>query len=153
MTTLESIPDTAQVDAASRLRSLVPELIVLTLDAKQAHWNVIGPSFLPLHALTEQIAVDARMWTDRVAERAVALGLAVDARPAAVAAVDRQFPSGLVPDHEVVIELDAALASVARTGRSVLPHLQDSDPVGHDIVIEVLEGLDKYRWMLRAHAT
>ena len=51
-------PDTARLTAASALQKLLPELVAFSLDAKQAHWNVTGPAFLPLHALTDEIAAD-----------------------------------------------------------------------------------------------
>ena len=40
---------------------------------------------------------------------------------------------------------------VARTARRSLAELEAADPVAHDIMLEVLEGLEKYRWMLVAH--
>ena len=85
-------PDTARLAAASGLQKLLPELVALSLDAKQAHWNMTGPAFLPLHALTDRIAEDTRAWADRIAERAVALGFYVDARPATVAAAAGTLP-------------------------------------------------------------
>jgi starvation-inducible DNA-binding protein len=149
--TLDTAPDTARLAAASALQRLVPQLVALTMDAKQAHWNIVGFTFVPLHDLTDQLAADLRTWTDRAAERATALGFAVDARPATVAASASDFPAGFVPDHEVISELAAALGAVALTARDVLPELERHDIVAHDIVVELLEGVEKYRWMLEAH--
>ena len=95
---LDTTPEATRVTAASWLQRLVPELVALTLDAKQAHWNVTGPAFLPLHALTDDIAADARDWTDRIAERSLALGFPVDARAAVVAQAARDFPAGHLTD-------------------------------------------------------
>lgn len=139
--------------AASALQKLLPDLVALALDAKQAHWNVSGPAFLPLHALTDQIAADALGWADRVAERTVTLGFAVDGRPGTVAAIARPFLVGRLADREAIDELDALLDDVAATARAALDVLAHDDPVGHDIVVSVLEGLEKYRWMLHAQAT
>lgn len=148
--THEAPPDTARLASASLMQRLVPELVSLALHAKQAHWNVHGPLFVPLHELTDQLAADAGKWTDRVAERAVALGFSVDARPATVASGAPPFPGGHLADREVISELEQLLARVAATARSSLEELERVDPVAHDITVEVLEGLDKYRWMLRA---
>jgi starvation-inducible DNA-binding protein len=155
MTTPEvlSRPSTAGLSAASALQRLLPELAALTLQAKQAHWNLTGPGFLPLHALTDELAADTRAWADRVAERSVALGFTADARPATVAAVGGEFPGGPVSDREVITELGALLDAVAGTTRSGLAAVEAADAVTHDIHIEVLEGLEKYRWFLRAQAT
>jgi starvation-inducible DNA-binding protein len=150
--TIDTSPDTAQLTAASALQKVIPDLVGLTLVAKQAHWNLTGPGFLPLHELTDEIAADARDWTDRVAERAVAIGFAVDARPGTVASAADHFPAGPVADHEVIAELGVILDRIITKTRHRLAGLDDADPVSHDIIVEVLEGLEKYRWMLRAQA-
>jgi starvation-inducible DNA-binding protein len=120
------------------------------LHAKQAHWNVTGPGFLPLHALTDEIADDARTWADRIAERAVALDFAVDARPWTVAAAAGPFPAGRIRDTEVTSELIAVIDAVAATARRSIEELAGTDPVGHHLAVEVLGGLDAQLWMLRA---
>ena len=150
-TVLDTVPNTVRFTAASWLQRLVPELVALTLHAKQAHWNVTGPTFLPIHELTDEIAADSRMWTDRVAERALALGFAVDARAETVASIARDFPAGRLTDREVIGELTASIDRAVATARRSLPDLETMDAVAHDIIVEVLEGLEKYRWMLQAH--
>lgn len=151
-TALQAVPGTARLTAASALQKLLPELVALTLNAKQAHWNVTGPAFLPLHALTDEIAADVRAWVDRVAERAVALGFSVDARPGTVAVVGGQFPAGRVSDHEAIAELVEHIDDVTATARSSIADLERVDVVAHDLTVAVLEGLEKYRWMLSAQA-
>lgn len=128
----------------------MPELVALTIDAKQAHWNVTGPGFVPLHALTDQLADDSRAWTDRLAERALALGFAVDARAGTIASAAREFPAGYLTDREVIGELSMSIDRVVGTTRRSLGDLEGTDAVAHDITVEVLEGLEKYRWMLQA---
>jgi starvation-inducible DNA-binding protein len=147
---LDTAPDTARLTASSWLQRIVPELVALTIDAKQAHWNVTGPGFLPLHALTDQLADDARAWTDRIAERALALGFAVDARAGTIASAAREFPAGYLTDREVIGELTMSIDRVAGTTRRSLADLEATDAVAHDVTVEVLEGLEKYRWMLQA---
>lgn len=145
-------PDTAHLSAAHSLQSLLPQLVALTLDAKQAHWNVTGPAFLPLHALTDELAADTRTWADRAAERAVALGSSVDARPSTVASsVTAALPAGWLSDQDVITGLAGRLAEVADAARQALPDLERWDAVAHDLVVEFLEGVEKYRWMLVAH--
>ncbi len=100
--------DSAGLAAVSAMQKLLPELVALTLNAKQAHWNTTGPGFLGLHQLTDAIAADGRVWADRLAERAVALGLHVDARPVTVAAASSSFPLGRLSDVEAALELIAS---------------------------------------------
>lgn len=152
ITTLPA-PDTARLAAVSALQTLLPEIVALGLDAKQAHWNVTGPSFLPLHALTDEIAADTRVWGDRIAERAVALGLHVDARPSTVAAAAGPFPLGRLTDTEASLELVGLIDAITTTARRVLEQLASADVVAHDLTVEIVEGLEKYRWMLHAQTS
>jgi starvation-inducible DNA-binding protein len=148
--TLEAAPVPATFTAAAALQKVLSDLVALSLDAKQAHWNVTGQSFLALHELTDRIAADARAWADRIAERAVALGFAVDARARTVAASDGQFPAGRLDGSEAIAELSTVLDRVAATTRVALVDLAHADLVAHDALVDVVEGVDKYRWMLTA---
>ncbi|HJR24596.1 MAG TPA: DNA starvation/stationary phase protection protein [Acidimicrobiales bacterium] len=152
-TDLQSVPDTARFTSASLLQRLLPELVALALDVKQAHWNVTGPGFLPLHALTDEIAADARSWGDAVAERALALGFSVDARPRTVAAVASDFPAGHVQDHEAVAELIAVIDGVTATALRLVADLERTDAVAHTLTLDVVEGLERHRWKLRAQVS
>jgi len=147
---LTTAPDTARLTAASALQTLLPELVALGLHAKQAHWNVTGPGFLPLHTLTDRIAADVNGWADRVAERAVVLGFSVDARPTTVSSATGPFPAGRPTDHEVVAELAELIEGVAIRARGSLGDLERDDAVAYDLTVEILEDLDKYHWMLQA---
>ena len=145
-----TVPDTDRFTAASTLQKLLPELVALTLDVKQAHWNVTGTAFLPLHTLTDEIARDTRTWADRVAERAMALGFTVDARPRTVASVAGEFPAGRVTDQQAIVHLVDLIAGVTATAQRALQDLERADLVAHDVTVDVLEGLEKYRWLLQA---
>ncbi|HEY8524477.1 MAG TPA: DNA starvation/stationary phase protection protein [Acidimicrobiales bacterium] len=147
---MRTVPVADRLSAASALQALLPELVALSLQAKQAHWNVTGPGFLPIHELTDRIAADARAWADRVAERAVAVGFSVDGRPGTVSTATGPFPAGWVRDHEVVSELSKLIEGVAMRARSSLAELDRADPVAASLVLEVLEGLEKHHWMLEA---
>jgi DNA-binding ferritin-like protein len=74
----------------------------------------------------------------------------LDARPGTVAAVAGQFPTGWVTDQEAIAELIGITERVAAAARGSLGDLEQTDPVGYDLTLGILEGLDKYRWMLRA---
>jgi hypothetical protein len=77
-------------------------------------------------------------------------GLSVDARPETVAAAARPFPGGQVPGREAVAALIALLNETTLAAHRSLHDLDQTDPVGYDLTVELLEGLEKYRWMLRA---
>jgi starvation-inducible DNA-binding protein len=155
------VPETEALASGALLQELLPELVALALEAKQAQWNLTGPAFLPLYDLTDRIAVDALAWADRVAERAAALGFTVDARPQTVAAAASYFPSGRLMDPSAVsgtawpsaaVELASRIDHVAAAAHSRLGQLAVNDAVAHDVVVTVREGLERYGWMLRAQA-
>jgi hypothetical protein len=91
-----------------------------------------------------------------IAERAVALGFYVNARPATVAAAAGSFPLGRVTDIETItelVELVELIDGVTATTRRILDPLASAGAVGHDITVGILEGLEKYRWMLTAQTS
>ena len=58
----------------SSLQQALVDLIDLSLQAKQAHWNVYGPQFRSVHLQLDDVVADVRTWSDDVAERLVAIG-------------------------------------------------------------------------------
>src|SRR5574339_962489 len=56
------------------LNQHLADALDLQLQAKQAHWNVKGPSFFSLHELFDKVAEELEGFIDEIAERAVALG-------------------------------------------------------------------------------
>lgn len=142
--------DSQQLTGAAALQQMVPQLVSLSLNAKQVHWNVTGPAFLPIHAFTDEIAADASKWADTIAERVMALGFTVDARPNTVAATDGHVPAGRLRDRDALVALLDLVDLVSATTHAAMLVVEESDPVGHDLTIEVLRGLEHVRWMLRA---
>lgn len=136
----------------SELQPLLVELVDLGLTAKQAHWNVTGPLFRPLHAQLDELADDARAWADQVAERVVALGVPSDGRIETVAAQTPlpAFPDGFVEDSKVVVAVVTRLDEIIGRTRSRIDRLGDFDLGSQDMVIAIATGLDKHRWMFAA---
>lgn len=140
-------------EVAAVLQSLLVDLIALSLQAKQAHWNVVGPGFQPLHALFDEMADAYRGWYDRVAERLRALKIVPDGRPSTVAESTQveDLPSHEITDKgSVRLMLDRIEQLIGRL-RPALQRLGEADLVTQDMAIEIVEGLEKQAWMLRAH--
>lgn len=138
-------------EAAGLLQPLLADLIALSLQAKQAHWNVAGPLFQPLHALFDGLAGSYRDWYDEVAERCLALGAPADGRLATVAktASVADLPPGPLPGSKAVdLFLERVEGTIARA-RAGLARLGDLDLVSQDMVIGIVEGMEKQAWMLR----
>jgi hypothetical protein len=52
----------------------------------------------------------------------------------------------------MVGELAGLVDGAVTGGHAALAELHDVDTVSHDVVVNVLDGLEKYRWILQAHA-
>ena len=136
----------------SELQPLLVELVDLGLTAKQAHWNLTGPLFRPLHAQLDELADDARLWADQVAERVVAIGVPPDGRIETVASQTPlpAFPDGFIEDSKVLVTIVARLDEIIGRIRARVDRLAIDDPVTQDMVITIAAALDKHRWMFAA---
>lgn len=134
------------------LQDTLVELIELSLQAKQLHWNLTGRLFLPLHEQLDSLADEARDAADAVAERAITIGCPPDGRTATVAERSplATLPSGTVADHTVVDLVVVALTTISAALTERVARLGDPDPVTQDLLIGVQAGLDKQRWMFHA---
>jgi starvation-inducible DNA-binding protein len=142
----------AKQKSATELQTVLVDLIDLTLQGKQAHWNVVGPQFRALHLELDEVVEDSRKWADEVAERIRALGVAADGRASVIGKFTgiESLPEGIITDKEVLIRITDQLARVAAHGRASIDRLDGTDKVSEDILIEVVEGLEKHLWMFRS---
>ncbi len=138
--------------SAAELQAILVNLVDLSLCGKQAHWNVVGPLFRPLHLELDDIVEDARNWSDEVAERLRALGVAADGRASVVAkrSTLESLPEGTIADKEVIHRVSGQLASVASSCEASLDRLDGSDRASEDILVKVIGGVEKHLWMLRS---
>lgn len=150
MTQLLQTPPTSV--AAVALQDTLVELIDLSLQTKQAHWNVVGPNFKPLHELFDEFTSQYRAWYDDVAERLAAIGAAPDGRVSTVSAGTplAQLPDGRLEDAGLVALVEERVATVAGRVRERMDRLGKHDPVTQDLLVGVVHGLEKQLWMLRA---
>jgi len=139
--------------AAEIIQELLIDVTDLSLVGKQAHWNLRGPSFRDLHLQLDELVDIAREGSDTLAERMLQLGVAADGRAETVAKGSHldKFPEGRISDDQAVDLTVAALETVSQVGRSRLGQLGELDPVSQDLVIAVLEGVEKQLWMFEAH--
>jgi starvation-inducible DNA-binding protein len=142
------------LDHAQALQATLVELIDLALQGKQAHWNVTGPAFKPVHEFLDELVDDYRGWYDDVAERLAAIGVSPDGRSLTVADSSPldQLPPGPIADQAALTSMDERVTMVAAHIRERADALGD-DLASQDLLIEVLRGLEKQRWMIRAHRT
>ena len=102
------------------LNRRLADAIDLQVQAKQAHWNVKGPSFVALHDLFERVAVNVAQHADLLAEPVVALGGLAEGIVQVVE--DRSdlpgYPSRITSGADHVRALGGALATF---GGMILP--------------------------------
>ena len=136
------------------LQGALVDLLDLSLVAKQAHWNIVGPRFRSIHLQLDEVVSLARNAADSVAERAAALGVSPDGRAVTVAKESgiASFPSGYITDTEVVKALVAALEAVVVRMRKRVQDTDEPDPVTQDLLIGITADLEKYAWMFQVES-
>lgn len=142
-----------RVRAAGIFQELLVDMIDLSLQAKQAHWNVRGRMFRDLHLLLDELVEVASDASDRIAERCLALGIAADGRVVSVAHGThlQTFPEGRIADVHVVDLIVARLHTISTLGRGRLAELGELDLVSQDLAVEVLGRIEKMLWAFDAH--
>ncbi len=140
------------IDEAHALQATLVELIDLSLQAKQAHWNVVGPAFKPVHEFLDELTDAYRGWYDDVAERLTAIGVSPDGRVATVhgSTLLEAFAPGPMVTSDVLIGMDQRVTGLASRVRE-RAEAAGEDLATQDLFIEILRGLEKQRWMIRAH--
>ena len=158
MTTKHGVPRRPLLDAAAAsaicnaLQGSLTDLIDLSLLLKQAHWNIVGPSFRSIHLQLDEIVAGVREGSDEIAERMAQIGVAPDGRSGVVANTTRlsPYPEGFVSDAETVTQTVDAMATAIEGLRATRATVAEHDPVTEDLVISVIRPLEKHLWMMQS---
>ena len=146
------LDDEARDVTGAALQATLVDLLDLSLVGKQAHWNLVGRQChdVPLHL--DELVDAARSYSDKVAERAVSVGVPVDGRAATVAADSRVpgFEAGWVQDRDVIRQVFESVDAAVRGVRPRIEELDKADLVSQDLLIEVTAALEEQRWMWQA---
>jgi len=136
------------------LQAVLVTLTDLSLAGKQAHWNLVGRLFRPLHLFLDELIESWRTAADTVAERAVALGYAPDGRAGTIAerSILEPLPAGQLLDTDVIAAFSALLTTAIGDTRERMDRLEDVDTVTADLLHGVVGGLEANLWMIRAQA-
>ena len=146
------LDDQARDATGTALQATLVDLVDLSLVGKQAHWNLVGRQFHDVHLHLDELVKKARKYSDKVAERGVAVGIPVDGRAATVAADSRvpAFNDGWVTDRDVIRQVFESLDATVQGIRPRIEELEKADLVTQDLLIEVVATLEEQRWMWQA---
>jgi starvation-inducible DNA-binding protein len=136
----------------AHLQAVLVDLLELQNQAKQAHWNLVGPQFRSIHLELDEIVDMVRENADSVAERMRALWAVPDGRTSTIAATTTlaAFPSGEISVRRAVTVIAERILAVVTVIRAVHDDVDEQDPTSADLLHVVIEGLEKQRWMLLA---
>jgi starvation-inducible DNA-binding protein len=137
---------------SKNLQRVLVDLIELSLQAKQAHWNVIGANFRDTHLQLDTVVKAARGFSDTVAERMRSLHALPDGRSDLVAETTTlpEFPPGEISTTRVIDLITERLDAVVGTCREVHDEVDDEDPTSADILHGVLERIEQLSWLVSA---
>ena len=134
------------------LQQTLTELQQLQLQTKQAHWNVSGTLFYPLHELLQDHYEGVAKYADEVAERLQGIGVSSDGRANTIVRTSRipEYPGGFVDDAQVIQWFAQYYRVTSEEIASGIKATEDKDPTTSNLLQEVQHAIDKYQWQMRA---
>lgn len=142
----------AQRTSIMALQQTLIELQQLQLQTKQAHWNVSGTLFYPLHELLQDHHDGVAKYADEVAERLLAIGASADGRANTIVRTSRvpEMPGGFIDDAQVIGWFATNYRVVSDEIGQGIKASEDGDPTTSNLLQEVQHAIDKYQWQIRA---
>jgi DNA-binding ferritin-like protein len=135
------------------LQQLTVDLLALYNMYKEAHWDLTGPVFLPLHEYYQRQAGFYLQQADLFAERVLQLGSVVDGRFSTIARTTKlaELPEGyLTDDHSLKLLLDR-VSVLQKEIYELIRETESSDPPTSNKLQDLAYSVDKDLWQLRAH--
>ncbi len=137
---------------ADAMKPVLAETFQLYVATLNVHWNVTGPSFQPVHALTEEQYLELAPAIDDIAERIRALG------HKAPATMKQYMATGSIADgdenasaDQMVRALQQGHDQLANRIRPLIAQAADaSDDVTAGLLTDRLTVHEKAQWMLGA---
>ena len=135
------------------LQARLTDMLMVYLQSKQVHWNVMGPHFKPLHDLFDTVATFAQASADEIAERAVVLGApALSGRRHLDQSKLEELPPNTTGGSDCVAALTRILSTVSESLRADINSTAEmGDPISSDILTGIGGELEKTLWMVRSH--
>lgn len=155
MTTFKSrvaLPDQNRERAVQMLNMTLAATLDLSLQTKQAHWNVKGPQFFARHELFDRLSTELRDIADEMAERVATLGgyAMGTARACAAASILPEYDLRALDGQQHVFALSERFAKYVDLVRRAVGE-SEFDPATQDIFIESLRKAELELWFLESH--
>jgi starvation-inducible DNA-binding protein len=136
------------------LQQNMVDVLDLSLQCKQAHWNVAGPHFIALHELFDRLHLAIEPFIDDTAERITApVGVAQGtARTIADLSALKEFPLERGDGTAFVAALADRFAALAKFTCDAIDQCANAGDAGSaDLLTGLSRELDKSLWLLEAH--
>lgn len=136
------------------LNANLANLIDLSLDSKQCHWNLQGTGFIGVHQLLDETTERLYEAFDAVAERIVILGGSPNGLASRVAkdSILEDYPTDITEVDQHVRELTSRYKAVAEKLRESIETAGDAgDEDTADLFTEVSRIVDKDAWFIGAN--
>jgi len=149
------IDDNTAQEMVKLLNANLANVIDLTLDGKQCHWNLQGVGFIGVHQLLDETAERIREVSDMIAERIVILGGEPNGLASRVAkdSVLDDYPTDITDVEDHVVELTKRYKKVASVLREAIDTAGDAgDEDTADLFTEASRIVDKDAWFIGANA-
>ncbi|GAA2214506.1 DNA starvation/stationary phase protection protein [Nonomuraea monospora] len=140
--------------ATAALQDALIDVAELASQARQAHWNVRGATFLPVHRWLDELTGTLRAHADALAERIATLGGWPDACSETLSerSTLESLPFGRLTTGQALAAMDAGPGRVAAVAAAWLrsPAMGD-DPVTADLLTGLCRDVQAQQWLARAH--
>jgi starvation-inducible DNA-binding protein len=148
------LDDDISEEIGKQLQLTLVELIALSLAGKQLQWSAYGREFVSVHRHLGDLVDGWRELADVVADRAAAIGIALDGTAAAVIELDdhRPLEPGFTEVASATERLCSQLWDVAVRVRGRAELLGPLDVVSQHVLVGIQRSLEHQLWMLRAQS-
>ncbi|MFD1938850.1 MULTISPECIES: Dps family protein [Nonomuraea] len=137
--------------AIAALQDVLVNVAELASQAQQAHWNVRGAAFLPVHRWLDELAQTLRAHTDTLAERIAGLGGWPDACSETLSERNtlESLPFGALTTGQALTAMDTGLGRVAAVAAAWLRN-PAVDQVTADHLASLCRDVQNQQWLARA---
>lgn len=148
------LQDSIRKKVVKLLNENLVDSIHLSVQAKQAHWNVKGVNFYQFHQLFDKFYEETSEWSDLLAERVVQLGSVAEANLESVVRRTR-LPSYSLDLLDGIKHVETLTKSLAMFCQNIRKAIDDSTKAGDtgtaDLFTEISRAADKFLWFLDSH--